>query len=69
MNFSQLFDEFEVLQQENQDVRLANAHLHSQLEEAHNETVAYKTSLDKYQAIESQYKRYTCTELSIYRDD
>ena len=58
LSFFQLFDEFEVLQQENQDMRLANSQLHSQLEEAHQEAVTYKTSLDKYQTLESQYKRY-----------
>ena len=54
----QLFDEFEVLQGENQEMRLAGSQLDSQLEEAHQESLTYKTSLDKYQALESQYKRY-----------
>ena len=57
--FLQLFDEFEVLQQENQDMHLSNSQLQSQLEETHQEALTYKTSLDKYQTLESQYKRYT----------
>lgn len=55
--FFQLFDEFEVLQRENQDMRLSTTQLHSELEEAHHEALTYKTSLDKYQTLETQYKR------------
>ena len=59
--FHQLFDEFKVLQQENEDVRSVNSELQYQLEEAHKKTITYKTSIDKYQVLESQYKRYIRT--------
>ncbi len=56
-NFSQLFHEFEVLQEENQQLLSMTSDLKAQLEESGGQTAALRSSLDKYTILDSQYQR------------
>jgi len=52
-----LFNEFELLQNENQTLLSMNSELKAKLDEFDGESVVLRGSIDKYQLLESQYKR------------